>query len=517
MAERGDWDADSEGNLTPPGDLKPPTDEFGRDDPAAIERERRRRERDQRRKGAKPKREKGAGSGASISFGRVLRRRKDRGADTGEGRTKAPRGTPPPADPPSEQPVPAPPRRGRAVTPDAPRGPSMAERATAGRDALRRRVSRGDGEGRPPRAPSEPRDPAAFRRRRFLALGAALVGVLLLWFLVAFFQPFAGDGAGEGTVSVEIPEGADAGEIAKILDEKGVVSSGQLFELRLKLAGKSDKIQAGNYTLASGMSYGTAIDRLTGADTGGVITVTIPEGLSRDQIASDVLPEGVSSDEYVQQTEAVPPGFDPAQYGAKPADLALAQSPLEGFLFPATYELQEGQGVPALIQQQLAAFKQNIARVDMSYAKKKNLTVYDILIIASMVDKEVQVPSERPLVAAVIYNRLNQGIPLGIDATTRYETKNFDQPITQAQLDANTPYNTRLNAGLPPTPIGNPGLDAIKAAAAPSRENFIYFVVKPGTCGEHSFTASEKEFERLAAEYQQALQEKGGSPTECPE
>jgi uncharacterized YceG family protein len=151
----------------------------------------------------------------------------------------------------------------------------------------------------------------------------------------------------------------------------------------------------------------------------------------------------------------------------------------------------------------------------MSYAKKKNLTVYDVLIIASMIDKEVLVPKERPLVAAVIYNRLSQGIPLGIDATTRFETGNYTEQITQADLEADTPYNTRLNSGLTPTPIGNPSLAAMRAAAAPAKADYIYFVVKPGTCGEHAFTASEAEFERLATEYQDALEAEGGSPTEC--
>jgi UPF0755 protein len=127
----------------------------------------------------------------------------------------------------------------------------------------------------------------------------------------------------------------------------------------------------------------------------------------------------------------------------------------------------------------------------------------------------VQVAGERDDVAAVIYNRLRMGIPLGIDATTRYETKNYTKQITNETLQADTPYNTRINAGLTPTPIGNPGLAAIKAAARPAEVNHLYFVVKPGTCGEHNFTASEAEFEKFAAEYQEALQAQGGSPTEC--
>jgi uncharacterized YceG family protein len=304
-----------------------------------------------------------------------------------------------------------------------------------------------------------------------------------------------------------IPDGASAGQVADILDDAGVVSSGQLFEWRLKLSGKSGDIQADTYALAQGMSYSAAIDRLTG-EAEGPARLTIPEGYSRDQIAQLASESGVTGD-YLAASEQPPKGFDPAKYGSKTDDL-------EGFLFPATYDLGAHPSADQLVQQQLAAFRDNVAGVDFSYAKKKNLTVYDILIIASMIEREAspQVPAERAKVAAVIYNRLSQGIPLGIDATTRYETKNYDQPIEQATFDKDTPYNTRTNQGLTPTPIGNPGLAAIKAAANPAKVDYIYYVAQPGTC-EHFFTASEAEFEKKAQEYQDALNAKGSSPTEC--
>ena len=160
------------------------------------------------------------------------------------------------------------------------------------------------------------------------------------------------------------------------------------------------------------MSYGTAIDRLT--SSGGKINVTIPEGEDRTQIAATIKDLGLSGDYMVASKSSK--GFDPSKYGA--------QNPksLEGFLFPATYQLDPGSSVDQFVSDQLQAFQQNIAGVNMSYAKSKNLTVYDVLTIASMIDKEVQVPSERPLVAAVIYNRLHRGMPLGIDATTRLPT-----------------------------------------------------------------------------------------------
>jgi UPF0755 protein len=462
---REDWFVDTEGNLTSPDDpLKPATDEFGRDDPASLERERRRREREQKRR-------KGKGTPASDGAGEQAKRRVGRDL---RGRRKAA----PPAAEPAEPQSPAREPEPRAADPEPTEVPAAPKRRRFTRD-------RGD---RPAREGN-------FRRRRVVALGLTLLGLLLAWFLVAFFQPFKGEG--EGDVIVTVPEGASAGEVADILTENDVVSNGTLFEWRLRVAGEAGSVGAGRFVLARDMSYGAAIERLT--QTGGKVTLTLPEGLPRDQMAPLVGDAGVEGD-YLAATKAPPKGFNPARYGAKSKNL-------EGFLFPATYELEPNAPVQDLVSQQLEGFELNFADVDLSYAKKKNLTPYDVLIIASMIDREVQVPKERPLVAAVIYNRLSRGMPLGIDATTRYETQNYTEPILQSTFEKDTPYNTRLNAGLPPTPIGNPGLASMEAAAKPAKVNHLYYVLKPGGSGEHSFTASEAEFERLAAEYQQSLEQ----------
>jgi uncharacterized YceG family protein len=132
-----------------------------------------------------------------------------------------------------------------------------------------------------------------------------------------------------------------------------------------------------------------------------------------------------------------------------------------------------------------------------------------------MIEREVQIPKERRLVAAVIYNRLKQGIPLGIDATTRFAVGNYTQPLSPSELETDSPYNTRLYSGLPPGPIGNPGEAALRAAANPAKVNYIYYVVEPYTCGEHSFSTSYAEFERDAAAYNAALEKEGEAPTRC--
>jgi UPF0755 protein len=202
--------------------------------------------------------------------------------------------------------------------------------------------------------------------------------------------------------------------------------------------------------------------------------------------------------------------LSPRRYGAPRG------ATLEGFLFPATYELKRGATVRALVAKQLDAFKQNFAKVDMSYARKKNLTPYDVVTIAAMVEREASLDRERPLIAAVIYNRLKQGMPLGIDATIRFATKNWTRPLRVSELRINSGYNTRTHQGLPPGPIGNPGLASLKAAAHPARAGYLFYVVKPCGNGAHAFSSSDAQFQRDVAKYNSARAKKGGkSPAQC--
>ena len=173
---------------------------------------------------------------------------------------------------------------------------------------------------------------------------------------------------------------------------------------------------------------------------------------------------------------------------------------LEGFLFPAKYAFFSDETAREFVRRQLTAFRTNFGHVDLAYARSKNLTKYDVLIIASMIEREVAVPSERRLVAAVIYNRLHLKMPLGIDATLRYGLHiPPTESITRKQLESNNPYNTRKLRGLPPTPIGNPGLAALTAAAHPARVPYIDYARKKDR-KHHVFTASYAEFEKFLAE-----------------
>jgi UPF0755 protein len=346
-------------------------------------------------------------------------------------------------------------------------------------------------------------------RARFLAPVFVVIVLLAIaagWFLVSLYQP--GKAKGSGRVAVVVPRGGSLGVIADQLDAAGVIASPFFFKLRTRMAGHANDLKPGRYVLQEDMPYGDVIDELTAGPPRNVINVTIPEGRARSEIAPLVRQAGVKGN-YMRAT-ARSPHLDPRRYGGPRG------ATLEGFLFPSTYELKRGATARALVARQLDAFKQNFAKVGMSYARKKNLTAYDVVTIASMVEREASVDRERPLIAAVIYNRLKQGIPLGIDATIRYATRNWTRPLRVSELQINSGYNTRTHQGLPPGPIGNPGLASLKAAAHPARAKYLFYVVKPCGNGAHAFSSTDAQFQRDVARYNAARAKKGGkSPAQC--
>lgn len=348
---------------------------------------------------------------------------------------------------------------------------------------------------------------AALARHPFLIF-AVVAGLFVLWGLNSLFQPFHGDGS--GTVQVTIPKGSSVSEVGDLLSEKGVIDDSTMFQVRVTLAGKRSEIYSGNFTLANDMSYGDAIDELSQPPVKRTLTVTIPEGLTRSQAAQLVEEVGVPGDYTTATVKSK--YLDPADYGGKGA------KDLEGFLFPNTFELKPNAPVEDLVELQLKDFKRQIKSVDMGYAKSKNLTVFDVVTIASMIEEEAGVDSQRKLVAAVIYNRLRDGMPLGIDATIRFATGNYTEPLTESELAIDSPYNSRTNAGLPPGPIANPGLASIEAAAHPAKTDHLFYVTTPGACGKLTFAETEAEFEEAVEEYNSARDAAGGnSPDTCEE
>lgn len=354
-------------------------------------------------------------------------------------------------------------------------------------------------------------------RHPFRLLGVVVL-ILVLLFLNAFFQPFHGEGSGK--VVVKIPKGSSVGEVGELLEEKGVISSGFIidgstfFQARVTLAGDRSNLIAGKHVMKKDMSYGDAIDELTKETTPveaakpGVINVTIPEGQSRPITAKLLKEDGIKGN-YMQATKKSKI-LNPEEYGGKNVKT------LEGFLYPDTWEYNTRKPVKNLVALQLQDFKRKIKKVNMKYAKSKNLTVFDVVTIASMIEREAGVPKQRKLVSSVIYNRLHEGMTLGIDSTIRFATGNYEKPLTQSELESESPYNTRTHAGLPPGPINSPGLAALNAAAHPAKTNFLFYVNNPNSCNELAFAKTEEEFLADAARYERAREKNGGNePSTC--
>ena len=219
----------------------------------------------------------------------------------------------------------------------------------------------------------------------------------------------------------------------------------------------------------------------------------IREGLRREDVARLLDEEtAISGDRYLALTAA-------GQRGRRLAGTSKATS-LEGFLFPATYEITDTTTPAQLVDEQLAAYDANTSQVNYAYARSKNLTKYDVLTLASMIEREVAVPRERPIVAGVMYNRLKAGMRLDIDATVQYALGEWKPELSASDLAIDSPYNTRKFTGLPPGPISNPGLDSIRAAARPAKVPYLYYVARNDGSGRHFFATTPEQFDRDVAQ-----------------
>jgi UPF0755 protein len=235
------------------------------------------------------------------------------------------------------------------------------------------------------------------------------------------------------------------------------------------------------------------------------LRIIFPEGFTRQEMAERI----TAVDGIAHEKRHVDPRLSASDYLAATASSTLPgrfagdgrRRALEGFLFPATYDFTVTTRARRLVREQLAAFDRNWKSVDLGYARSKNLTRYDVLIIASMIEKEVIASSERRLVAAVIYNRLHNNMRLQIDATLRYGLHiPASRAIRESELRSPNPYNTTTHYGLPPTPISNPGVSSIRAAAHPAQVDYLYFVRKPDHV-HHFFTNSLDAFNAYIAEH----------------
>ncbi len=351
----------------------------------------------------------------------------------------------------------------------------------------RERATGGAERGQRPEGDRRGRRTTRVRIRLILLVLFVVVAVVVAGGL-GFYKWYFHTGKLGGKVHVTIPPGAPLHTIAEILQQKGVVPRARAFEIRAAGDGHGTDLKAGTYVLRRNEPYDQLVATLAAGGQQAAIKVTIPEGFTVAQTAAmlgKTVP-GFAAATYLEL--AVKHPVAPKVNGYTPG------RSLEGLLFPATYDVLPSVTARQFIERQLAAYKGALAQIDLSRARKANLTPYDVTIIASLIEREVEVASERPLVAAVIWNRLRKGMLLQIDATVEYALPQYKPVLTYQDLKTHSPYNTYLHSGLPPTPIANPGAAALKAAADPANVDYLYYVARNDGSGRHYFASTYSEF-----------------------
>jgi UPF0755 protein len=364
-------------------------------------------------------------------------------------------------------------------------------------------------------APAQPTEPEAVRTSTVPAIRRSKPRVLLWSFLIALglvlslaagvlFYLWNGlrpPAASATPVQITISSGMRAKNVAKLLEQKGLIRSAFLFSGWLKLQGEGSHFQAGAYELTPGMTRDQIVVKLNKGDIKAASTIrfTIPEGFTVQQIAARLAETaGVSKAKFLEAAG------QPAQWTGSmwtktlPLDNSL-RFPLEGYLFPETYEMKRGSTVADIINRMLSELDLKLNQLPedwQSTLEKRGLTVHQLLTIASLVEREVVVDAERPIVASVIENRLMKKMPLQIDATIQYLLDKQKVRLADVDLQVNSPYNTYLKAGLPPGPIASPSLKSIEAALYPEVTDYLYYVTKKDGTNTHLFAVTYKQHQK---------------------
>jgi UPF0755 protein len=304
-------------------------------------------------------------------------------------------------------------------------------------------------------------------------------------------------------VEVEVPSGASAAEIARLLSEAGVVDSAIEFERHVRNTGMSNRLIAGRYDLTTGMGVEEAAAALSeGPAEGDVFRITVIEGLTVNQMLDSIARQTEFT--FAEMSAALLDGSVTSSLLPRPVD-ELAD--WEGLLFPDTYEFASNVRPSEILETLAATAEARVASVDWSDLEARGLTTYEGVIIASMIEREAAIDDERPIIASVIFNRLDADMLLQIDATVVYALGGGSRVLTLDDLEVESPYNTYLNPGLPPTPIAGPRLASLRAAAGPAETDYLYYVLADSD-GNHAFTADFDEF----LEFQQQAREDGIIP-----
>ena len=336
------------------------------------------------------------------------------------------------------------------------------------------------------------------RRRKWWSWAIwGLFGLLLIAGVLAaifFIYTSAFNGSGSGAPKkISVVKGDTLSSVADKLKGAGIVPSAAAFKLEARASGNSTDLKPGTYKFRPGDDTAKILKALTANKPAPTFSVTIPEGLTIKQTAEEV----------ASQSKVSAKDFEAAagktNYGYSFLDDKNIKT-TEGFLFPKQYDFEKGADARQMVDRLLNQYLIETENLDFGSTEKKlNLSEYEIITVASLVERESASPEERPLIASVIYNRIHNGMPLQIDASVQYALGKPKAELSLQDLKVNSPYNTYENKGLPPGPICSPSLDSIKAALKPADTNYLYYVLNAkGT--KHTFTSNYDDFLKAKAE-----------------
>ena len=359
----------------------------------------------------------------------------------------------------------------------------------------------------PDEAPASAEDRPRRRGRGSLiaALVAfAIVAAGVLWASARYQDCRTPPEATGEEVRLVVPPGATGEDVVTAMADEGLVRCGGFVgNLLLRGTGQATKIRTGEYDLTVGMTLEEMLTVLTTPPPKvPVFEVLFPEGLRiRRTYPGERTISTLAADEMRLSSGRFARLAESGTFSLPPY-LPEGTSTTEGFLFPATYEfVKKGITEETVIEEMLDEFEQRAETLPWDNAEDLDVSPYEVVIVASMIEREAAVDEERPLIAGVIYNRLREGIPLGIDATLLYQDPTPDGELTTPDIETDNPYNTRINAGLPPTPIASPGERSLAAALSPETTDFLYYVLCPKDGdGVHRFAETLSEHEANVAE-----------------
>ncbi|WP_373231744.1 endolytic transglycosylase MltG [Cohnella sp.] len=347
---------------------------------------------------------------------------------------------------------------------------------------------------------------APARRKPRVLLWSFLIALALVLSLAASALFYLWNGlrpaASSSTpIEVTITSGMRAQKVAELLEQNGLIRSAFLFSGWLKIEGEGSRFQAGVYELTPGMTREQIVAKLNNGDIIAQATTrfTIPEGFTVQQIASRLAESGDVNKDKFTETASQTSQFTGSSWTKSIPTTNNLRFPLEGYLFPDTYEMKRGSTETDIINRMLSELDHKIDQLPEDWQitlEERGLTVHELLTIASLVEREVVLDEERAIVSSVIQNRLKIKMPLQIDATIQYLLDKQKERLLEVDLKVESPYNTYLQAGLPPGPIASPSYKSIEAALYPDETDYLYYVTKKDGTNSHLFAVTYSQHQK---------------------